>query len=218
MVVDLGVGQEAAFLAQLDQRLELVAPGFDVFVGTLVAAFERFLEGTFLGAAVFAAALLGIHLLGDLDSWIDRIVATLGNVIHEIVDAGFSGLGLCRLGRIRLGGRLCGGAHGLGRHGFGHHLGDLGLGLGDHLDCSLGRSCGLLGGRRGFFFCRRGSSCHRLFLGNYRLGFSHGRFLENITAAPTPNAPRRGRQRTSARVLVGESGNAMRRKLARGGW
>jgi hypothetical protein len=162
MVVDLGVGQEAALLAELDQNLELVAAGLDVFRRTGGHALQGFLQRLFARAAVLVA-LLGAHLLRNLYGGIDGVVAGLGHgVAGDLIF--FSRLGLatglalgCRRDRRRR----------LGERGdFGCALGRCRSGLGRSLrgarrrsrDQLLGRHVGL-GGlvRRRGCFGRRGS-------------------------------------------------------------
>ena len=77
VIVDLGVRQEAALLAELDQRLQLVAAGLEVFLGAVVAALECFLQGLFLGPAILGAQLRRAHLLDDLHARVGGIVTGL---------------------------------------------------------------------------------------------------------------------------------------------
>ena len=83
VVVDLGVGQEAALLAELDQRLQLVATRLEVFFGAVVAALQRFLQRLFLGSSILGAQLGRAHFLDDLHARVGRVVARLGHGIDS---------------------------------------------------------------------------------------------------------------------------------------
>jgi hypothetical protein len=68
VVVDLGVGQEAAFLAELDQGLEFLAAALELFLGRFGIRREGVLEqGLFLGLAVLGLGLVDRLEFGALD-------------------------------------------------------------------------------------------------------------------------------------------------------
>jgi len=108
VIVDLGVREKPTVLAELDQRLELVAAGFEVFLGAVVAALERLFQRLFLGAAVLGATLGG-QLLHHLHAGVHGAVIGLRHCIDAIAGRfAFGG------SRLRLATRLALGSQRLG--------------------------------------------------------------------------------------------------------
>ena len=68
MIIDLGVGEETAFLAELDQGLEFLAAPLEFFLGRFRIRRERiFQQGFFLGLAVLGLGLVDRLQLGPFD-------------------------------------------------------------------------------------------------------------------------------------------------------
>ena len=125
MVVDLGVGQETPFLAELDQQLELVALGLEFFFGAAQVMGERVPDqGLFLGALVASPDLgRGRRRNGfdGLDFTAVAIFEGIGRVADQ-VEIGIVSGRTC-LGFGTFGGCLCSRCSHLGRSAFAHRLG-----------------------------------------------------------------------------------------------
>ncbi len=177
VIVDLGVGQEAAVLAELDQGLELVAAGLEVLFGAVITALEGFLERLFLGATVLGAQLARAHLFNDLHARISGIVTRIrhrvGAAVHQLFFGllGFaSGLAAFNSYRGHLGGCRLEPSTGFWRH-FGHQATGR---PGSHLDRNRRLCvglCNLLG-------CRLERQFHQRFGHGFRsLGLALGSCL-----------------------------------------
>ena len=89
VVVDLGVGQEAALLAELDQLPSAACGALELFLGdALLRVRERFLDQRLFLRPLVLRLLLGVdrrrNVLDDFDVVADRIVVDSGEIVITV--------------------------------------------------------------------------------------------------------------------------------------
>ncbi|MNS82329.1 hypothetical protein D3C72_1160700 [compost metagenome] len=134
VIVDFRVGQVAARLAELDQRLELLAADLEFLLGALLGRGELLEQRLFLGLAVLGLLLFGLGRSGGCGGrWRVVFVKLFSHVFWGAVVLLHLGLGLAAtLLGLRLDGRGSGtlGCNGCGSRGtgLGRHGGSASLG------------------------------------------------------------------------------------------